>query len=180
MAKGTITIRVERCLGCKSCELACAVAHSSAKDLTAAVQSEEKPGHRISVEACGPRAVPVHCNHCEDAPCVLACPTGAIHREADGEPVLFDEERCIGCKMCVQACPFGVITMRADGKGVLKCDLCIERLAAGKVPACVAACPTRTLRFGDEEETGRAKRRNAAERLVRAAEAEAHGTGGAS
>jgi Fe-S-cluster-containing dehydrogenase component len=87
--------------------------------------------------------------------------------------VLFDEQRCIGCKMCVQACPFGVITMRPDKKGVLKCDLCVERLARGEEPACVGACPTRALIFGDEQKAGRRKRRKAAERLVRASESAA-------
>ena len=67
MAKKTITIRVERCLGCKSCELACALAHSSAHDLADMVASGEKPGYRVSVEAYGPKAVPLRCNHCDDA-----------------------------------------------------------------------------------------------------------------
>ena len=178
MGRKTITIKVERCLGCKSCELACALAHSSARDFEEMMTKGEKPGYRVSVEAWGPRAVPLHCNHCEDAPCMMACPTGAIYRESDDGPVLFNEERCIGCKMCIQACPFGVIAMRADGKGVLKCDLCIQRLRQGQRPACVAACPTGALEFTDESEAGRAKRRKSAERLVRAAEAEASAMAG--
>lgn len=164
----TVIADLSLCLGCRSCELACAVAHSSAKDLYVAVSAGEKPGHSITVESYGRKAVPVHCNHCEDAPCMLACPTGAIHREEEGGPVLFDAERCIGCRMCVQACPFGVITLSPEGRGVLKCDLCAERLAEGKEPACVAACPTGALVFGDEEEANRAKRRKAAERMISA------------
>jgi carbon-monoxide dehydrogenase iron sulfur subunit len=167
---GMILVRVERCLGCKSCELACAVAHSSTKDLNSFISSEERPGYRIHVEAYKDNAVPIHCNHCENAPCMLACPTGAIHREGENEPVLFDHTRCIGCKMCVQACPFGVITMRLDGKGVLKCDLCVDRLARGQEPACVAACPTNALVFGDEEQLAQAKRQKAAGLLVSALE----------
>ena len=167
----TIILRIKRCLGCKSCELACAVAHSSAKELIVAVRAGEKPGYRVNVEACGPRAVPIHCNHCEDAPCLMVCPTGAIHRDGDDQPVLFDGERCIGCKMCVQACPFGVITMSADGKGVLKCDLCVERLAEGREPACVEACPTGALVFGNEEDVTRSKRREVAEQMVLAEQA---------
>jgi Fe-S-cluster-containing dehydrogenase component len=73
--------------------------------------------------------------------------------------------------MCVQACPFGVITLDSNGKGVLKCDLCVERLAEGQEPACVMACPTKVLVFGDEEEVNRAKRRETAERMVLAQEA---------
>ena len=170
--KKMIIVIVEKCLGCKSCELACAVAHSSAKDLNALINSAERPGYRVHVEAYKQRAVPVHCNHCQDAPCIMVCPTGAIHRKAENEPVLFDTARCIGCKMCVQACPFGVITMRLDGKGVLKCDMCVERLAEGKEPACVVACPTNALVFGDEEQLNRAKRRKTAEQLVSSLEEE--------
>jgi len=103
---------------------------------------------------------------------MMVCPTGAIHREGENEPVLFDHTRCIGCKMCVQACPFGMITMRLDGKGVLKCDLCVERLAKGQEPACVVACPTGALVFGDEEQLAQMKRRKTAGRMVSALEEE--------
>ena len=164
--KGMIVVCVEKCMGCRSCELACAVAHSSTKDLNSLVDLAEKPGYRIHIEAYENKAVPVHCNHCEDAPCMLACPTGAIYREGEKEPVLFDSARCIGCKMCVQACPFGVISLRITGKGVLKCDLCIERLIEGKEPACVEACPTKALIFTDEKQVNKDKRLKAAARLV--------------
>jgi len=162
----TIVVRVERCLGCKSCEIACAVEHSSAKNLEDAVRTREKPGYRVHVEACGPRSVPVHCNHCQDAPCVMACPTGAVYRDTEDGPVLFDRERCIGCRMCVQACPFGVIAVGPEGKGVLKCDLCVERLAAGREPACVEACPTNALCFCEEDEVVVDKRKRTAEKMV--------------
>jgi carbon-monoxide dehydrogenase iron sulfur subunit len=168
----TIQIHIERCLACKSCELACAVAHSASKDLYTIIASGENPGHRITVEAYGRNAVPVNCNHCVEPACVLACPTGAVHRDRPGDPVVVDQERCIGCHMCVMACPFGVITVRPDGKGVLKCDLCIERLAGGGIPACVEACPTGALEFVDEEEANRGKRQRVAERMVAAQEAE--------
>jgi carbon-monoxide dehydrogenase iron sulfur subunit len=158
----SLVVRVERCVGCRACELACAVAHSAAKELQGAVLSGEKLGHRVTVEAFGRKGVPVCCNHCEQAACLIVCPTGAIHREADGGPVLQDDERCIGCHMCVQACPFGVIAMRADGKGVLKCDLCAERLGQGQEPACVSACLTKALSFLSESEANQAKRQKVA------------------
>ena len=165
-----VTVDPSLCVGCRSCEIQCAVAHSKSKDLQAVIRSGEKPGRRINVEAYGRHAVPVHCQHCEEPACVLACPTGALARLADGKPVLLDRERCIGCKMCVQACPFGVITLSPDGKGVLKCDLCIERLAQGLEPACVAACPTKALRLTEAETANREKRRRFAERIVSAQE----------
>ena len=159
------------CMGCRSCELACAVAHSKAKDLRKALRDDERLGSRINVEASRGMAVPVHCKHCHEPACVLACPTGALHREGPNGPVLVDRTRCIGCKMCVQACPFGVITMGPDGKGVLKCDQCVDRLAKGQEPACVSACPTKALVFGDAEEVNRAKRRRAAEQIAEATKA---------
>ena len=164
----TVIVDTSLCLGCRSCELACAVAHSEAKTLYGVIASGEKPGHRINVEACGRMAVPLRCNQCADAACVLVCPTGAVYREAEGEPVLFDADRCIGCGMCVQACPFGVIVMSADGKRALKCDMCVERLERGEEPACANACPTGALVFGDAEDAGRAKRRKAAQRVLAA------------
>jgi len=165
-----ITINIEKCMGCKSCEIGCAVAHSSAKDLNTIARLGERPGYRINVEVYGHKPVPINCQHCEEPACMLACPTGALYRKAEGKPVLFDGERCIGCRMCVQACPFGVITLSPDGKRVLKCDLCIERLAAGKEPACVTACLTGALLFIDEEEANQVKRRKVAERMVTAGE----------
>ncbi len=165
-----ITVDIERCMGCHTCELACAIAHSEAGDIEKIVAAGENPGYRINVEAFRSRPVPVACQHCEEPACVLACPTGAVHRKADGKPVLVDQERCIGCFMCVQACPFGMMGVRSDGKVAQKCDLCIQRLAKGLKPACVSSCPTRALSFVQEEEGSRDKRRAAAERLVAAQE----------
>jgi carbon-monoxide dehydrogenase iron sulfur subunit len=170
MAK-RITIRIERCLGCHTCELACAIAHSESKDIEAMMLAGEKPGYRIHVESYGPRSIPLNCQHCEEPACALACPTGAVHRKAPGKPVLFDEERCIGCSMCVQACPFGAITMSSQGKGILKCDLCIQRLAQGLEPACVSSCPTHALVFEEQQKSTGDKRKLAAQRLAAALEA---------
>jgi Fe-S-cluster-containing dehydrogenase component len=81
-----------------------------------------------------------------------------------------NREYCIGCHMCVQACPFGVIAVREDGKGVLKCDLCIERLREGQEPACVSSCPTKALLFVEETESNKTKRQRLARQLVVALE----------
>jgi len=135
------------------------------------VLSGERPGYRINVEAVAGRPVPVNCQHCEEAACVLACPTGAVKRLSPGAPVLVDRERCIGCTMCVQACPFGMMTMGPDGKGALKCDLCIRRLAEHLEPACVSACPTGALRFEEEQTSNRTKRQLTAERMAAAHQA---------
>lgn len=163
-----IVVDIEKCMGCKSCEIACAVEHSSTKDLLSMVRSGEKPGYRIHVADYKCKAVPVTCNHCEEAACMLACPTDAIYRDKDKGPVLFNADSCIGCKICVKACPFGAITMHSEGEGILKCDLCIDRLSKGQDPACVVSCMTGALIFADEEEAVREKRLKVAKQMVTA------------
>ena len=163
-----IVCTIEKCMGCHTCELACAIAHSAGKELSAIIAAGEKPGYRIHVEYYGPHAIPLSCQHCEEAACALACPTGAVHRYAPGKPVLVEEAKCIGCSMCVQACPFGVMAMRPTGKVAFKCDLCIERLAKGLAPACVSSCPTRALGLEDEPLSNKQKRQAAVGRLAEA------------
>jgi len=139
--------------------MACAVAHSGTGVLEEAVTELPKPQRRVTVEAAGEFAVPLQCRHCEDAPCIAVCPTRAIYRQNPESPVLINAALCIGCKFCIMVCPFGAIDQSSDGKALVKCDLCIERTKAGKVPACVEACPTKALKLTTEKEltTGRRK-----------------------
>ncbi len=161
-----IIVNIEKCLACKSCEIACAVAHSKSRVLEEAIVERPTPQRRVVVEAAGELAVPLQCRHCEDAPCISVCPTAAIHRhEADG-PVLIEQDRCIGCKFCLMVCPFGVIELSRDGRAVVKCDLCIERTEAGEEPACVAGCPTGALTFCEISEWLTERRRAAAKRTL--------------
>jgi len=164
MAK-TISVNVEKCLACKSCEVACALAHSKSKVLEEAIAESPGPQRRVTVEAVGEYGVPMQCRHCEEAPCITVCPTGAIHRHQVNDPVLIDKDRCIGCRYCLVVCPFGAIDITRDGKAVVKCDLCIERTKAGQEPACVEACPTKALQILSEEELAAAKRKLAAQEL---------------
>ncbi len=165
-----IEVNIDKCLACRSCELACALVHSKSKVLEDAMAESPKPQRMVTVEAVGDSAVPIQCRHCEDAPCIAVCPTSAIHRHQPGDPVLIDKERCIGCKFCLMACPFGVIYMMRDGKAVVKCDLCIERTGADQQPACVEACPTKALKLVEEKELAAGKRKRAAKELVAAAQ----------
>jgi carbon-monoxide dehydrogenase iron sulfur subunit len=96
----------------------------------------------------------------------MVCPTEAMHRASAGGPVLIDQDRCIGCKLCMVVCPFGVISLRSDGKGVIKCDACVERTKAGQEPACVAACPTKALRYVSVKELTKTVRQRAAGRAA--------------
>jgi carbon-monoxide dehydrogenase iron sulfur subunit len=109
-----ISVRIDRCVGCHTCELACAIAHSQSQDIETMIMEGENPGYRIHVEAYGPRSIPISCQHCEEAACALACPTGAVKRNAAGKPVLVEDERCIGCSMCVQSCPTKALMLQDD------------------------------------------------------------------
>ena len=167
MAK-IIVVDQERCLGCKTCVIECAMAHSNARNLAEAISAESgepAPQPRVHVEPLGAFGMPLQCRHCEDAPCITVCPTEAIHRYSETGPVVLDQDRCIGCKFCLLVCPFGVIDVSRDGKAMIKCDLCIERTEAGEEPACVAGCPTKALQFRDVEDYLRERRRRAAENI---------------
>ena len=88
----------------------------------------------------------VACQHCPDAPCITACPTGAIERRESDGVVIVEAAKCDGCRECVDACPFDVPDF--DSSGVLQlCDLCADRLATGGGPFCVEVCPTGALRY---------------------------------
>jgi carbon-monoxide dehydrogenase iron sulfur subunit len=149
-----------KCLACRTCEFACALAHAENEDLAKALLAGAQP--RVYVEAAGQLAVPLQCRHCEDAPCLQVCPTGAIQRLNAESPVLVDQGKCIGCDYCVQVCPFGVIHLAADRKAIVKCDLCAARLAQGLAPACVAACPVGALAFEEIKEDAARRRRQTA------------------
>jgi carbon-monoxide dehydrogenase iron sulfur subunit len=163
-----IFIDIERCSACKACEIACAVEHSHSKDLLSAVFEQPAPQKRVHVEAAYAYAYPVRCQHCGDAPCIAACPNGAMGRDVLTGAVVVDESRCQGCFMCAMVCSFGAISASPVRRVAIKCDLCSERQLAGEGPACVEACPTHALVFGDEEELARDKRLAAAMRVAKA------------
>lgn len=129
----------EKCIGCRTCEVACMMSHQSSATPVAFTS-------RIRVVKGGTFTTAVGCHQCEDAPCANVCPTGAIHRAAGAW--LVKQSRCIGCKSCMVACPFGAMQVRVveDRVQALKCDLCAHREGG---PACVEACPTHALRCID-------------------------------
>lgn len=165
MAK-VIVVNDERCLGCRSCMIECAMAHTDAKTVAEAIRSDTPPQSRLHVEPAGEYGMPLQCRHCEEAPCMAVCPTDAIGRLSPDSPVLLDADRCIGCRLCMFACPFGVIDLSRDGKAVVKCDMCIQRTEVGELPACVVACPTGTLSFVELDDHLRQRRREVAQMLT--------------
>jgi carbon-monoxide dehydrogenase iron sulfur subunit len=151
----TVFINPERCIGCLQCELACAVEHSASKDEALAFLETPVPRKRVHVQA-GPVptfAFPNRCRHCDPAPCLQVCPTGAIYRDAAHALVLIDEKKCIGCAMCAVVCPFDVLTFHpltgSPAPVAVKCDGCVERVGRGETPACVEVCKVDALVFGE-------------------------------
>ena len=91
------------------------------------------------------------CKHCHNAPCLEACPTGALFK-TEFDTVVVQQDICNGCGYCVPACPFGVVDVSAlDGKAH-KCTLCYDRLKGGLEPACAKSCPTDSIQFGELSE----------------------------
>ena len=142
-----IEVIVSKCLGCHTCELECALAHSKSETFIEALYSEEHLYPRIILEVDGNNTIPMHCRHCTDAPCVTVCPSAAMRRSGTAEPVILNTELCIGCNACVMVCPFGIIKTVPHETSLSKCDLCAARLKNGDIPACAAACPTKAIRY---------------------------------
>ncbi|MEW6219867.1 MAG: 4Fe-4S dicluster domain-containing protein [Thermodesulfobacteriota bacterium] len=149
-----IVVDPDRCTGCRSCELGCAVRHSKAKTLLGAISESPLPRKRLFVETFGGRTGPVICRHCADAPCVKSCISGCLYHDERGF-VRRRKERCIGCWSCVAACPFGVITPDPVLGLAVKCDRCHK----SAMPACVEACPTGALTLADLDAVAAAARR---------------------
>ena len=156
----TVFVNPERCIGCKQCQIACAVEHSQNKTLYQAIFEERKPRPRILV-APGiylDTSFPNKCRHCDPAPCMTVCPSGAISRDASTDSVIVDGDKCISCAMCALVCPFDVITFysspktKLDKTVAIKCDHCVERQGRDEVPACVEACKVGALMFGEINE----------------------------
>jgi carbon-monoxide dehydrogenase iron sulfur subunit len=151
MGKAIFTI-IDKCVACDSCEMACAIEHSSSKTLFGAITEDPAPRQRVRVENAGTYSYASRCQHCEEAACITACPTGAMARDTRRGAVVSDPDKCIGCWMCVMICPFGGVSADPVAKKALKCDLCPDRTTVGLAPACVASCPTKALIFAEPEE----------------------------
>ncbi|MEA1968576.1 MAG: 4Fe-4S dicluster domain-containing protein [Thermodesulfobacteriota bacterium] len=153
----TVFVNVEKCIGCRHCEIACAKEHSNNKDLLSILNDDPQPQPGISVGlGIDFMKFPNRCRHCDPAPCQQICPTGAIYRDEESGSVIVKETSCISCGMCAMVCPFSAITFhRTPAVNTLisyKCDDCIERRKDGREPACAEACKTGALIFGNINE----------------------------
>jgi DMSO reductase iron-sulfur subunit len=157
MVELSLLIHTDLCFGCQACEVACKQ------------ENHLGVGPRwIRVIETGPKEIggelkmsyiPIRCFHCAKPVCEQTCPTGAIHKRIDGIVVL-NADLCIGCKACIEACPFGAPQLNPETKVVGKCTLCVHRIDKGLEPACVAACPTRAIYFGDINQLVELKRKD--------------------
>jgi len=162
-----MVIDLLKCVGCNSCTVACRGENGTPPGVSF---------HKIKKYEVGkyPEAkmkfLPMPCMHCQNAPCLKVCPTGATYRETDGR-ILIDYDKCIGCRACMIACPFDsrhfiwelsnyyencgptpfeTVKFASFTEGtVAKCTFCGERLKRGEQPACVETCIGLARTFGD-------------------------------
>ena len=163
-----LAIDLDTCVGCHACVTACkgwntenygaplADADPYGADPTGAFLNRIH-SYEITPEA-GPAQLvhfPKSCLHCDDAPCVTVCPTGASYKRAEDGIVLVNETACIGCGLCAWACPYGAREMDPSEGVMKKCTLCVDRIyneelpEVDREPACVRTCPAGARHFGD-------------------------------
>jgi formate dehydrogenase iron-sulfur subunit len=150
-----VLIDLTRCSGCNSCTLACKAANRMPAPETVPVKLDSSALTFVDdcQVACGDTVhVKRQCMQCLRPGCVSACTVGALRKTPEG-PVVYDADKCIGCRYCQYACPFGVPTYEWNNPlGLIaKCQMCVQRLEHGEMPACVGACPNGALRFGKRQ-----------------------------
>ncbi len=141
------------CIGCKQCEQACAEQNGLVYDERTAAEAVQSDHKYTVVLTKSDKFMRRLCMNCEDPSCVSVCPVGALRKTSAG-PVIYEAERCMGCRYCMIACPFNVPKYEW-GKTlpkIRKCTMCPDRVLAGRPTACSEACPTGATISGDREE----------------------------
>ena len=163
-----LVIDLDICVGCHACAVNCKEWNTGGYG--AALSDQDPYGsdptgtwlNRIHTYEVAPHEGPaqiIHfprsCLHCDDAPCVTVCPTGASYKRVEDGIVLVNEDHCMGCGLCAWACPYGAREMDAAAGVMKKCTLCVDRIynenlpEEDRVPACVRSCPAGARHFGD-------------------------------
>ena len=138
-------VDTRRCFGCHGCEVSC----KSENDVPLGNFIRQTIYKDVGAYPKVARVfLPMSCQHCEEAPCIKACPCGALHKDAGGT-VAVDYEVCCGHATCVEVCPYGAIYLDPVAKQAVKCHNCYHRTENGMEPACVPTCPSEALHFGD-------------------------------
>ena len=160
----TKLVDTSTCIGCKACEVACQEWNDLPPETTVQLGTYQTLPDmtsnfwnliRFSEHDSGGRFHWLmrkdQCMHCSEPGCLIACPApGAIVQYANGI-VDFQQDNCIGCGYCMTGCPFNVPKFASDTRRVYKCTMCVDRVSVGLQPACVKACPTSCLQFGEKE-----------------------------
>jgi Fe-S-cluster-containing dehydrogenase component len=149
MTKYKLQADVSKCIGCHSCEVACKQEFNL--PVGPMPMRVLKIGPRIIKDELRTDYVPVFCKHCDDAPCIQACPEGALYKRDDGI-VLVNKEKCTGCKICIDACPIKAPQFNPETNKIELCNFCAHRFDKGEQPSCVIVCPARCLYFGEPSE----------------------------
>jgi Fe-S-cluster-containing hydrogenase component 2 len=154
MAKA-LFIDYQKCTGCRTCELVCAVRNDG-------FSNPARSRIRVMKWEAEGLYIPMSCQQCQDAPCMNVCPVKAIARDEQLGRVSVDYDACIGCRSCVGICPFGAMSFNSIDKQVFKCDLCDGD------PQCVRFCDVKAVDLLEEEDVSILKKRMAAEKLSHA------------
>ena len=141
-----MVIDTATCVGCAACVIGCKTENDTpeeySRDWIYTLLEGEYPNVRMAIES-------QRCNHCDDAPCVEVCPTGASHY-GPGNTVQVNPDKCSGCKACIAACPYDARYIDPRTGGVDKCTFCMHRIENGKTTtSCQEICPTQSIYFGD-------------------------------
>jgi len=126
----------EKCIGCTVCEYACSMTNEKTFNPTKS---------RIRVLRLGSlNNLAIACRHCDDPPCVTACPRNSLTQEIETGIIIVNEETCNGCGWCINACQFGAMMMHPTKKVVFTCNNCKDQIDG---PQCVKWCPEEALTF---------------------------------
>lgn len=163
-----LVIDLDTCVGCQACVISCKGWNT--ENYGAPLSDQNAYGadpsgtflnrvHTYEIQAENSFAQTVHfpksCLHCEDAPCVTVCPTGASYKRQEDGIVLVNEDACIGCGLCAWSCPYGARELDMAAGVMKKCTLCVDRIynenlpEEDREPACVRTCPSGARHFGD-------------------------------